>query len=174
MPERPARLSGGKPKAASGRTSVLFVCAGNICRSPLAEGIFLHLASQAKAAHLFRVDSAGTGAWHAGHAPDRRAISAAEKRGVFLPSLARQITVEDFTAFDFILAMDRDNIQNLTLVSPPGATARVQLIRKYDPEASQGAEIGDPYYGDQQDFEEVFLQLEKACRGFLGSVLDPS
>src|SRR5262245_42334662 len=93
------------------RIRVLFVCLGNICRSPLAEGVFLHLAQAAGVADRFEVDSAGTGDWHAGERPDSRATAVARKHGVELPSIARQVTRADFDRFDHIVAMDRENLR---------------------------------------------------------------
>jgi protein-tyrosine phosphatase len=152
------------------KIGVLFVCAGNICRSPLAEGLFLHLAQEQKVVDRFHVDSAGTGDWHAGDRPDPRSIAVARKHRISLPSFARQVQKSDFTTFHLILCMDEDNLNNLYRVAPPECHDRIHLIRKYDRTAPTDGEVPDPYHGGEAHFEEVYTMLEKACIGLLNSL----
>ncbi|NRA57793.1 MAG: low molecular weight phosphotyrosine protein phosphatase [Phycisphaerales bacterium] len=146
--------------------SVLFVCLGNICRSPLAEGIFLHLAAERGIDGMI-VDSAGTGGWHAGEGPDRRASAVATKRGVHLPSIARQIERADFERFTHIIAMDASNHENLLSMGAPAE--RLRLMRSYDPSHSiqSAPDVPDPYYGGDDGFDRVFDMLMAACAGLL-------
>ena len=157
-------------------TSLLFVCMGNICRSPLAEGLFIHLARERAVLDRFRVDSCGTGAWHVGELPDPRMRSTAEKHGVTLTSRARQIDpATDFPdltnkgGFDLILPMDRDNMAAvLDLGAPP---ERVRLFRSFDPalrdRPKRDLDVPDPYYGGDEGFERVFEMVWAACNGLL-------
>jgi len=154
-------------------TRILFVCMGNICRSPTAEGVMRHLVREAGLEDEIVIDSAGTGGWHAGDPPDRRATAAARARGVTLEGGARQLTVDDFEDFDLLLAMDRDNLAGIRAIAPDeGAAAKARLLREYDP-ASAGApdlDVPDPYYGGPQGFETVLDQVEAACRGLLDAI----
>jgi len=150
--------------------SILFVCLGNICRSPLAEGIFLHLARQ-RGLDGIVADSCGTGGWHEGETPDRRAMAVAQKRGVHLPSRARQVRPKsDFTNFTRIIAMDASNMENLLAMGAP--RERVQLMRSFDPAYSNdGApDVPDPYYGGDDGFDNVFDMLVVACEGLLDEI----
>ena len=149
------------------RTSVLFVCLGNICRSPLAEGVFRHLAAEAGLADRFEIDSAGTGGWHVGEPPDARARMVAKQHGVALDSRARQVTPEDFERFDHIVAMDHDNLRTLQrMAAAAGADARIALLRSHDPSAD-GDEVPDPYYGGASGFETVYEMVHRACSALL-------
>lgn len=151
-------------------TSILFVCLGNICRSPLAEGVFLHQASEAGLAHRFHVDSAGTGAWHVGERPDERSVQVAARHGIALPGLARQVTAEDLRTFDVVVAMDRENLAALErMAAASGGTARLHLLREFDPEAD-GDDVPDPYYGGPDGFEEVYAMIRDACAGLLDTL----
>jgi protein-tyrosine phosphatase len=144
---------------------VLFVCMGNICRSPTAEGVF----RQALQAHggSIEIDSAGTHDYHVGEPPDRRAIAAAQRRGIDLSGLrARQVTDEDFARFDLILAMDGDNFDLLQRRAPAQYQARIKLVMEFAPDA-YSREVPDPYYGGAKGFEEVLDLLEKAAQGLL-------
>jgi protein-tyrosine phosphatase len=144
---------------------VLFVCMGNICRSPTAEGVF----RQALQAHgsSIEIDSAGTHDYHVGEPPDRRATAAAQRRGIDLSGLrARQVTDEDFARFDLILAMDRDNLDLLQRRAPAQYRERIKLVMEYAPDAYT-RQVPDPYYGGAKGFEEVLDLLEKAAQGFL-------
>lgn len=152
-------------------TRVLFVCLGNICRSPTAEGIFRTLVERAGASEDFEIDSAGTGAWHAGEAPDARMRAAAERAGFALSGAARQVTKADFRRFDYVLAMDADNLRNLaTLQSQAGADgARLALFRAWDPEGP--GDTPDPYYGGPDGFDEVVRIVERTARALLEDLL---
>lgn len=145
-----------------------FVCLGNICRSPTAEGIMLHLVAQAGLGDAFVIESAGTAGYHVGEAPDRRTLAAARARGVALPSRARQWQRADFARFDLVLAMDTENRDTLLQMAPdPAARAKVQLLRSFDEASERDAPVPDPYYGDGDGFERVFAICDAACRGLL-------
>jgi protein-tyrosine phosphatase len=152
---------------------LLFVCMGNICRSPTAEGVMRSVVEEAGLADEIEIDSAGCGPWHVGHPPDRRATAAAARRGITLAGEARQITPDDFERYDLILAADRENVADLRVVAPDAAAlAKVHLLREYDPE-SAGApdlDVPDPYYGGEDGFETVLDMVEAACRGLLEEI----
>jgi protein-tyrosine phosphatase len=152
---------------------ILFVCMGNICRSPTAEAVMRGIVREAGLEDEIALDSAGIGDWHVGHAPDARATEAAARRGVTLAGSARQVRPRDFEDFDLLLAMDRDNHAELRALAPDAAAAeKVHMLREFDPE-SAGApdlDVPDPYYGGAQGFETVLDQVEAACRGLLDSV----
>ena len=140
--------------------SVLFVCLGNICRSPLAEGLFLHHADKAGTLQYFRVDSAGTSSEHRGELPDPRTRANAAQHGIHLSSRSRQVKVNDFAAFDWILAMDRSNHSNLLRIRPADFKARLHLM--LGPElltAPEAQEVPDPWYGGPEGFESVYQLL---------------
>jgi protein-tyrosine phosphatase len=141
---------------------VLFVCLGNICRSPTAEGVLRHKLQLAGLAGRVSVDSAGTGAWHVGKAPDARTRAAAEQRGYLLHELrARQVEAEDFRRFDLILAMDHDNLRELRRLQPQDAVAELDLFLRRGGLAEH--EVPDPYYGGEAGFERVLDMVEQAC-----------
>jgi protein-tyrosine phosphatase len=159
------------PTSTDGPRSVLFVCLGNICRSPLAEGVFRHLAEGEGVEHRYRADSAGTGAWHAGNPADPRSLEVAARNGVRLEGKARQVRGEDFHRFDLILAMDRSNLSDLEGLHPGGETrARLHLFREFDPEAEGDLEVPDPYYGGPDGFDRVFEMVLRSCRSLLASL----
>jgi len=148
-------------------TAILFVCLGNICRSPLAEGAMRQAAEAAGVAHRFTLDSAGCGGWHAGEPPDRRSIACAARHGLDISSQrARQVTADDFDAFDLILGLDRDNVRHLTRLQPPGSRARIALYLEEAQNLSgnmgRAKDVPDPYYGDDRDFEAVFALCAEA------------
>ncbi|WP_216904983.1 low molecular weight protein-tyrosine-phosphatase [Synechococcus sp. CCY 9618] len=152
--------------------SVLFVCLGNICRSPAAEGVFLHLIGREGLGPAFLVDSAGTGDWHVGRPADPRMRHAAAQRGIELPSRARQITADDLTRFDHVLTMDRQNLRAVRALTRPGqTTARVGPLTSHCRRFSV-EEVPDPYYGGEEGFDRVLDLLEDACAGLL-EVLRP-
>ena len=152
---------------------ILFVCMGNICRSPTAEGVMRGLLRAEGLERTVEIESAGTGGWHAGSAPDARAVAAARMRDVVVEGQARQVTAEDFERFDLLLAMDRDNEREL-LARAPGqeARAKVRLLREFDPAsvAAGDLDVPDPYYGGPHGFDRVLDQVEAACRGLLDEV----
>ena len=154
--------------------SVLFVCLGNICRSPLAEGVFLAAAEARGLGSRFEADSAGTAAYHSGEPPDPRTTSVAARHGVHLDSIARQATRHDFERFDVIVAMDRSNRRSLEGLrgrrSRPGA-ARIVMMRDYDPEPGN-PDVPDPYYGGADGFERVYRILERCAEGLLDEFAD--
>jgi protein-tyrosine phosphatase len=147
---------------------VCFVCLGNICRSPTAEGIMLHLVQEAGLTDQFSIESAGTGGYHVGEEPDPRSVSTAQAHGVHLSSLARKFEASDFARFDYVLAMDGDNLRFLRALGPD-ATARqkIHLLRSFDAQSPEGAGVPDPYYGAGDGFERVFEICSAACRGLL-------
>ena len=150
---------------------LLFVCMGNICRSPTAEGVMRHLLAGAGMQDLVSVDSAGTGDWHAGEPPDRRAAAAARARGIPLTGAARQVRAEDFSAFDLILAADRANLADLRLLAPPGTEHKLRMLREFDPRADpDDLDVPDPYYGGERGFDDVLDLVEAACRGLLAEI----
>jgi protein-tyrosine phosphatase len=153
--------------------SVLFVCLGNICRSPLAEGIFQSLVDEAGLSHLFKVDSAGTGSWHVGEPPDPRAQGVARENGVRLLGRARRLAAADLATFDWVVAMDRSNRSSIESLSGPSDAARIHLLREFDPEAGD-PDVPDPYYGGPGGFQEVFDIVDRSCRVLLDHVLEES
>jgi len=151
---------------------ILFVCMGNICRSPTAEGVFRHvLASRAPELQL-EIDSAGTHDYHVGAPPDHRSIAAAKRRGIDLSSLrARTVVEEDFAHYDLILAMDEENLRELKRRAPAIHHERIRLMMEFAPHASSRW-VPDPYYGGAQGFEEVLDLLEEAANGLMQEVLN--
>jgi len=147
---------------------VCFVCLGNICRSPTAEGIMIHLVKEAGLESAIQIDSAGTGGWHVGERADPRTRKVAKQRGVDLPSRARQFIVEDFSRFDYIVCMDDSNLTNVLALS--GATTQlesVSLLRDHDSGSPKDSAVPDPYYGGPGGFDDVFDICEAGCRGLL-------
>ncbi|QGZ35322.1 low molecular weight protein-tyrosine-phosphatase [Stappia indica] len=137
-------------------TAILFVCLGNICRSPLAEGILRHRIRAAGLEHAVSVDSAGTAAWHTGKTPDPRSIAVAARNGIDLTGQrARQVTTADFKTFDIILAMDAANLAELRARAPAGSRAEVRRFL--------GRDVPDPYYGGPEGFDHVFRMLDEGC-----------
>jgi protein-tyrosine phosphatase len=152
-------------------TRVCFVCLGNICRSPLAEGVFRHLAAQAGQAERFQVDSAGLGSWHVGEPPDARAIRVAGAHGVAVDGRARQFRPEDFKRFDLVLALDEDVYEGLGRLTRDGGQAgQVRYLRDFDPQAGRDRDVPDPYYGDAAAFERAYALIERSCQGLLAAL----
>ena len=161
-------------------TAVLFVCLGNICRSPTAHGVFEALCAKRGLSHKINVDSCGTGGWHAGEPPDRRATAAAAERGYDLsPLRARQFAVADFRKFDYILAMDRQNLADLQAQRPAEYNGHLGLflpfatLEQSQPGADNGgwpSEVPDPYYGGDDGFSRVLDMVERASAGLLQEI----
>ena len=150
---------------------VLFVCMGNICRSPMAEGVFARMVKEQELDHLIETDSAGTIDFHKGEAPDERAQKTALQRGVNIAHLrARQFRADDFDAFRYILAMDHENLRQLELARPDDFQGRLQLFCDYAPDGSE-KEVPDPYFGGPKGFEQVFDLVSQASEGLLDLIL---
>jgi protein-tyrosine phosphatase len=156
----------------SARISVCFVCLGNICRSPTAEGVFVQLVRDAGLSRAIEIDSAGTSAYHEGSLADSRSREHAARRGYVLGSRSRQFIAEDFPRFDYVLAMDQINLEDLMALRrrAPPSEARLHLFRNFDPTAAPGSSVPDPYYGGELGFEEVIDQCERAARGLLATL----
>jgi protein-tyrosine phosphatase len=156
-------------------TRVLFVCLGNICRSPTAEGVMRAIVVDAGLDAAILVDSAGTAGWHQGDPPDRRATAEARRRGIDLsPLRGRQVTREDFDRFDLLIAMDNENAAALRAIAPDEARrSKVRLLREFDPAVLDGdLEVPDPYYDGPDGFVHVFDVVDAACRGLLSHLTD--
>jgi protein-tyrosine phosphatase len=147
-------------------TRLLFVCLGNICRSPTAEGVMRALVEQAGMSDRIELDSAGTGAWHVGNAPDTRAVEAASARGFALDGRARQIRPEDFDDFDLMIAMDSENVRELRRLAP----GRGQPSRPLAQLVAGEMDVPDPYYGGEGGFEQVLDLVQAACAGLLEQI----
>lgn len=149
---------------------ILFVCMGNICRSPTVEGVFRHVVARELPDHRIEIDSAGTHAYHLGEAPDPRARRAAERRGFDLSALrARRVTAEDFARFDLVVAMDPLNVAVMQEVCPPELRARIRLLLEFAPGVGR-EDVPDPYYGGSNGFEYVLDLAEEASQGLLTHV----
>ena len=152
------------------RVGVLFVCMGNICRSPIAEGVFRRLAAQRGLINRLRIDSAGTHDYHCGEPPDRRAIQYARRRRYEIEKLrARKVSVEDFSSFDWIVAMDRTNLRELEALRPADYQGHLGLLLDFAPEMGV-REVPDPYYGSLEGFDRVLDLVEPAIAGLLERV----
>jgi protein-tyrosine phosphatase len=152
---------------------LLFVCLGNICRSPTAEGVMRRLVDRAGLEGAVEIESAGTGDWHVGSPPDARATAAARTRGIVLDGAARQVLPEDFERFDLLVAMDERNLRDLRALAPDGAAReKVVALRRFDPLAVRDGDLDvpDPYYGGDDGFEHVLDVVERACQGLLDHV----
>jgi protein-tyrosine phosphatase len=151
-------------------TSVLFVCLGNICRSPLAEGVFRHLVEERGLTDRFTIDSAGTGAWHVGQPPDHRSADVAARHGITLTGRGRQVRARDLERFDVIVAMDRENLRDLQeLAGTTDGRGRLHLLREFDPEADQ-PDVPDPYFDGPSGFETVYRMVRRSCEHLLESL----
>ena len=149
---------------------VLFVCMGTICRSPTAHGVFRKLLQNEGLVGVVEIDSAGTHGYHAGEPPDRRAQETAERRGIDLSDLrARQVEPDDFSCFDYVLAMDQDNYHSLSRICPPGYERKLMLFLDFAPHL-RVREVPDPYYGGATGFERVFDMVEAASEGLVADI----
>ena len=152
------------------QVKVLFVCMGNICRSPTAEGVFTKLVQDQNLTDVIEIDSAGTHAYHVGEAPDPRSQKTALKRGIDLSSLrARRAVSADFEKYDYVLAMDRENQRGLEAICPIGQEYKLQLFLSYAPNLEH-EEVPDPYYGGPHGFERVLDMIEEASHGLLQDI----
>jgi len=150
------------------KVKVLFVCMGNICRSPTAHGVFEDIVEKQGLSHLIEVDSAGTHAYHIGEEPDQRSQQTAQQRGVKLDHLrARKAIADDFEIFDYVLAMDNDNLYSLTQICPDQHMDKLKLFLDFAPQLKPIREVPDPYYGGSRGFENVFDLIEQASQGLL-------
>ncbi len=152
------------------KTSILFVCMGNICRSPTAEGVFRHLLGREAPELDVEIDSAGTHAYHVGDQPDQRAQAAANRRGIDLSTIrARKVSADDFSRFDLILAMDEDNLALLVEFCPPDQRHKLRLFLEYAVESAV-ENVPDPYYGGANGFEQVLDLVEVAALGLISEL----
>ena len=152
--------------------SVLFVCLGNICRSPLGEGVLAHRLGEADLSDRAFVDSAGTGTWHQGEPPDPRSNEVAMRHGISLRGRARRVRTEDFHEFDYVLAMDRSNLRDLRHLEPQGdGGAHLTLFREFDPYQDRDLDVPDPYYGGADGFDLMFEMIDRTCAAFVEHLL---
>jgi protein-tyrosine phosphatase len=159
------------PEEPERRVRLLFVCLGNICRSPTAEGVMRALVAEAGLQESIEIDSAGTGSWHVGSAPDERATNAARARGLVLEGAARQVGPADLERFDLLLAMDSENASELrALAQDEEQRAKVRLLREFDPHSGAELDVPDPYYGGAGGFDEVLDLVQAACAGLLEEI----
>jgi protein-tyrosine phosphatase len=169
IPDVYEQCSGGSMSDTQ-RVRVLFVCMGNICRSPTAQGVFRKLLKEEGLEAVIGIDSAGTHAYHTGKPPDRRARETALRRGIDLSDLrARPVESADFNRFEYILAMDQDNYRNLERICPQGAERKLMLFMDFAPHL-RTRDVPDPYYGGESGFERVFDMVEAASAGLLAEI----
>lgn len=152
------------------QVKVLFVCMGNICRSPTAEGVFTHMVTEAGLENFIKIDSAGTHNYHVGAEPDSRAQAVSESRGYDLSSLrGRKFVEDDFFEFDYIIGMDDENIETMSFIRPDGARASLHLFLEFASQHDE-TEVPDPYYGGPKGFDRVLDMVEDASRGLLDRI----
>lgn len=150
---------------------ILFVCLGNICRSPLAEALFVHKINARGLAEKFEADSCGTSNYNIGDGPDHRTVKNATRNGVPMNHVARQLTRADINQYDRILVMDQQNLKNVLAVSDPEHHSKIMMMRSFDPEGEE-KEVPDPYYGGEQDFQEVFEILDRSVQGLIEALVN--
>lgn len=149
---------------------LVFVCLGNICRSPTGEGVFIHKVKEANLSSYFYVDSAGTAAYHTGERADQRSQKTANSHGIHLPSIARRFEYADLEEFDLILAMDASNLRNIQEIDRNGKfLEKIKLMREFDPNP-EDKNVPDPYYGGTMGFENVFQMVDRSCEVLLGKL----
>ncbi|WP_011582660.1 MULTISPECIES: low molecular weight protein-tyrosine-phosphatase [Chelativorans] len=153
------------------RIAILFVCLGNICRSPLAEGVFRTVLQERGLEHLFQIDSAALGDWHVGQPPDPRSVAAARRNGIDTSGqTCRQVGPEDFERFDLIFGMDRDNIRRLSRLAPKEPCGRIHLFRQYALDRAE--EVPDPYHGGEEGFDAVYRMIREASEALADKLAD--
>ena len=153
-------------------TRILFVCLGNICRSPLAESVFRHLARERGVERYFEIDSAGTSGYHDGEGPDSRSVETARRRGIEVAGVSRKLLGDDLHGFDYVIAMDGQNRRDIDrLQQAGGGGAKVHLLREWDPERSH-SDVPDPYSGGPRGFEEVQDIVERSCAALLDELVE--
>lgn len=166
------RSSNHRPSGPSQRIGVLFVCLGNICRSPLAEAVFRDLVEREGLTDRFVIDSAGTSDYHTGDPPDPRTTELARRRGLVVDHAAKQIRPDDLDRFDYVLAMDSRNLRKIErLIGERHRRAEVRLLRLFDAAARDDPEVPDPYFGGPRGFEDVHDMIERACAGLLEHIV---
>ncbi len=152
---------------------IMFVCTGNICRSPLAEAVFHDLSHKEGVEERFEVDSSGTTAYHVGQQADDRMRSVAASRGVEIRHRSKQLIPQDFDEHDLLLAMDRSNLREMRSIARNSAHRdKIRLFREFDPQGGPDAEVPDPYYGGRSGFEKVYDMVERTSRSLLSALLD--
>ena len=150
---------------------ISFVCLGNICRSPLAQGVFQDLVNREKLDQKIFISSAGTGNWHIGNLPDERMRQTAQSKGIKLESRAQQFQSKDFNRFNLILAMDHSNLIRLSEIAPSTLPPdKLMLFRSFDPESNDDQDVPDPYYGGAKGFEEVYSMVKRTCPPLLNYI----
>ncbi|CAB4394293.1 uncharacterized protein OCT59_010960 [Rhizophagus irregularis] len=152
----------------SEKINVLFVCLGNICRSPMAEAVFAHTVKKKGLESQFRIDSAGTAGFHVGASSDYRSAQTCKQYGIIIDHYARQVVTQDFGEFDYILCMDKSNLADLKDIQPKGSKAIIKLFGEYDPQGEHI--IRDPYYGGIDGFEKNFQQVTRCSEAFIKSL----
>lgn len=151
--------------------AVLFVCTGNICRSPTAEGVFRDRVVRAGWQNRFLIDSAGTGGWHIGNGPDPRSVATARARGVDIAALrARQLCVDDFQNFQHLMALDETHLDHMIRMKPEGAQAQISLLMQHEPTLTW-RNVPDPYYGGQKDFDHAYDLIARGVEGLLAALM---
>jgi protein-tyrosine phosphatase len=152
---------------------IMFVCTGNICRSPLAEAVFRGLVGETRVGDGFEVESSGTTAYHVGQETDGRMRAVAEKHGVRIRKRSKQLQPSDLDRCDLILAMDRSNLREIgSIAGDGGLRGKVKLFREFDPQGGPHAEVPDPYYGGHAGFEMVFGMIDRTCRALFAQLRD--
>lgn len=160
---------GGKKITKENPYKICFICLGNICRSPTAEGVFRHLIKERGLQDYFEVDSAGTSAYHVGESANSKSRRTAEKHGVTLDSRARQFRTSDLDYYDLVLAMDRENLRNVKAEASGNHEEKIGMLRDFDPQPGDG-EVPDPYYGGREGFENVFTIVKRSCERLLSEL----
>ncbi|PID82951.1 MAG: protein tyrosine phosphatase [Clostridiales bacterium] len=152
---------------------ILFVCLGNICRSPLAHEVFKHIVIQNNKADKFEIESCGTSSWHVGSKADKRMRNEAKKHGINMTHLARTLDPKDFEHFDLILAMDLSNLHNLMSKCEEKYKNKIMLFRTFDPKSDEkNLEVPDPYTGDEKAFENVYNMVERTCKNLFDKLVN--